>query len=65
VVAFGITFPSFSKALQKSRGNLFPFGFIHFLHALKKNDRADLYLIGIRDEYLGKGVNSMVMLPHF
>lgn len=65
VVAFGITFPSFSKALQKSRGNLFPFGFIHFLHALKKNDRADLYLIGIRDEYLGKGVNSMVMLPIF
>jgi GNAT superfamily N-acetyltransferase len=62
VVAFGITFPSFSKALQKSRGNLFPFGFIHFLRAMWKNDRADLYLVGVRDEYLGKGVNSMVMV---
>jgi GNAT superfamily N-acetyltransferase len=61
VVAFGITFPSFSKALQKSRGELFPFGFIHFLGAMYKNDRADLYLIGIRDEYRGKGVNSMIM----
>lgn len=38
VVAFGIAFPSFSAALQKSRGNLFPFGFIHFLRALKKNE---------------------------
>lgn len=61
VVAFGITFPSFSKALQKNHGDLFPFGFIPILRALKKNDRADLYLIGIRDEYLGKGVNAMVM----
>jgi hypothetical protein len=61
VVAFGITFPSFSKALQKNHGDLFPFGFIPVLRALKKNDRADLYLIGIRDEYLGKGVNAMVM----
>ncbi len=61
VVAFGITFPSFTKALQKSKGSLFPFGFIHFLSAMKKFDRADLYLIGVRDEYLGKGVNSLVM----
>lgn len=62
VVAFGITFPSFAKALQKSQGRLFPFGFVHFLWSLKHNDRADLYLIGIKDEYLGKGVNSMVMI---
>ena len=61
VVAFGISFPSFSKALQKSKGKLFPFGFIHFLIAMKKADRADLYLEGVRDEYLGKGLNGMMM----
>jgi hypothetical protein len=61
VVGFGITFPSLSKALQKNHGELLPFGFIPLLRALKKNDRADLYLIGIVDEYLGKGVNSMMM----
>jgi GNAT superfamily N-acetyltransferase len=61
VVAFGITFPSFTKALQRSKGNLFPFGFIHFLYAMKKFNRVDLYLIGVRDEYLGKGVNGIVM----
>lgn len=61
IVGFGITFPSLSKALQKNRGYLLPFGFIPLLWALKKNDKADLYLVGIKDEYLGKGVNAMVM----
>ncbi len=61
VVAFGITFPSFSKALQKNRGEILPFGFIPMLRAIRKNDRADLYLVGVRDEYLGKGLNAMMM----
>jgi GNAT superfamily N-acetyltransferase len=61
VIAFGVTFPSFSKALQKNKGSLFPFGFIPILRAMKKNDRADLYLVGIIDEYLGKGVNALLM----
>jgi len=62
VVAFGITFPSFSKALQKSHGDLLPFGFIHLLRAMQKNDTADLYLVGIKDEYRGKGLNSLLMV---
>jgi GNAT superfamily N-acetyltransferase len=61
VVAFGITFPSFSKALQNSKSDLFPFGFIHLMRAMKKNDRADLYLVGVKDIYLGKGVNAILM----
>ena len=61
LVAFGITFPSFSRALQKSQGNLFPFGFIHFLRALRKNDRVDGYLVGVRDEYRGKGITALIM----
>ncbi len=61
LVGFGITFPSFSKALQKTRGFMFPFGFIHFLRALRKNDRADLYLVGVRDEYRRTGITAMMM----
>ena len=61
MVAFGITMPSLSKALQKARGQLFPFGFIHLLKALKKNERADLYLVAVRSEYQGKGVNAILM----
>lgn len=61
VVAFGITMPSLSKAFQKSKGRLLPFGFIHILKAMKKNDRVDLYLTGVRPDYQDKGVNAMLM----
>ena len=61
MVAFGIVMPSLSLALQKTKGQLFPFGFIHLLRALKKNDRADLYLVAVRSEYQGKGVNAILM----
>jgi GNAT superfamily N-acetyltransferase len=61
MVAFGITMPSLSKALQKAQGRLFPFGFIHLMKALKKNDRADLYLVAVKSEYQGKGVNAVLI----
>jgi hypothetical protein len=61
MVAFGIIMPSLSLALQKAKGQLYPFGFIHLLRALKKNDRADLYLVAVRSEYQGKGVNAILM----
>jgi GNAT superfamily N-acetyltransferase len=61
MVAFGVVIPSLSKALQKAKGQLFPFGFIYLLHALKKNDRADLYLVAVKKEYQGKGVNAILM----
>ncbi|MCD4794664.1 MAG: N-acetyltransferase [Bacteroidales bacterium] len=60
VVAFGITMPSLSKALQKSKGKLFPFGFIRVLYALRKNDTADTLLIAIQKEYRDKGINALI-----
>lgn len=60
LVAFAITMPSYSKALQKSEGKLFPFGWWHFLQAGKKNERANFYLIGIHPEYQRRGVTSMI-----
>jgi ribosomal protein S18 acetylase RimI-like enzyme len=61
MVAFGVGLPSLSRALQKSHGRLFPFGFIHLLTALKKNDRADLYLVAVKSEYRGSGANAILM----
>jgi len=60
VAAFGITMPSFSKALQKCKGRLFPFGFIYLLKAMNKNDTIDLYIIGVRPDMQGKGVNAIM-----
>lgn len=60
VVAFGVALPSLSKAMQKAKGSLFPFGFIHLLKALKHNDTIDLLLIAIDERYQSKGVNAMI-----
>jgi hypothetical protein len=61
MVAFGVALPSLSRALQKSHGRLFPFGFISLLNALKRNDRADLYLVAVKTEYRGSGANAILM----
>ena len=60
LIAFAITMPSFSKALKKANGSLYPFGFLHILRALKKNDRASFYLIGIDPAYQNKGVTAIL-----
>ncbi|MDE5785476.1 MAG: N-acetyltransferase [Duncaniella sp.] len=65
----GITMPSLSEALIKSRGRLFPTGWYHLLRALKgHNDVVDLMLIAVRKEYLNKGVNALFfydLIPEF
>lgn len=60
VVGMGITIPSLSKAFKKSKGRIFPFGFIHLLKALRKNDVVDLYLMGVHPDFQNKGVNAMI-----
>jgi GNAT superfamily N-acetyltransferase len=60
IAGFGITMPSLSKALQKAKGTLFPFGFAHLLHAMYNNDTIHMYLIGVRPDYQGKGVLALV-----
>ena len=60
LIAFSIVMPSFSKALKKANGRLFPFGWYHLLRAQKKNDTAAFYLIGIDPEYQGKGVTALI-----
>ncbi len=61
MVAFGIVMPSLSVALQRAKGRLFPFGFVHLLKAMRKFDRADLYLIAVKRSYQGKAVNAILM----
>lgn len=63
MVAFGVTIPSLSNALQKCQGRLFPLGWFYFLRALRKNQKADLYLIAVNKQYQGLGVN-MVLMDH-
>ena len=68
VVALGIAMPSFTKALQKAKGHLFPLGWYYMVRALKKNDLVDLYLMAVHPDYQNKGVNSIMfaeLMPRF
>jgi len=60
LIAFCITMPSFTKALKKANGKLFPFGFLYFLKALYFNSRASFYLIGVHPKYQNKGVTAVI-----
>ncbi len=61
LVAFGVALPSMSKALQKARGRLFPFGFIPLMRALKgKAEVCDLMLIAAHPDYRSMGVVALL-----
>ncbi len=60
LVAFAIVMPSFSKALQKANGKLFPFGFLHLLNARKNSKDVAFYLIGVHPDYQNKGVHAII-----
>ena len=65
LIAFAIVMPSFSKALQKANGKLFPFGFRHILHAKKHSKDAIFYLIGIHPNYQNKGVQAVIFNEYY
>lgn len=70
LVGVGISMPSLSRALQKSRGKLFPMGWLPILKALRghSTDTVDLLLVAIKPEYQSKGVNALLfeyMIPRY
>lgn len=70
LVAVGITMPSLSRALQRARGRLLPFGWFHLLKALfwKRPRVLDLLLVAVKPEYQNKGVNALLftdLIPIF
>jgi GNAT superfamily N-acetyltransferase len=62
VAAFGLSMPSLSRALQKTRGRLFPLGFLPVLRALRRNDRLDLLLTAVRPDLQNRGLGAVLML---
>lgn len=65
IVAFSIVMPSFSEALQKSKGKLFPFGFLHLLKAKKQSKDMIFYLIGVHPEYQNKAVTAIIFNEYY
>lgn len=62
LIGVGISIPSLSKALQKAKGRLLPFGWFHLLKALfwDKAKIVDLLLVAVKPEYQNKGINALL-----
>jgi len=61
VVAFVVGLPDITKAMQKSKGSLFPFGFLHIINALKKPKGLELLLTGVDPKLQKMGVSAILI----
>ena len=61
VVAFGVVLPSICDTLIKSKGKLFPTGFIGILKSIKKPKELEMALIGVKKEYKNSGINAIII----
>lgn len=59
-IGFSVSLPNLTKAYKKANGSLWPFGIFHLLAARRKNNIADLALIGVKDEWRKKGAHSFI-----
>ncbi len=61
-VAVGVCMPNLTKAVQKAKSKIFPFGWWHILKALywKHSNIIDLVLIGTLPEYRDTGCISLI-----
>ena len=60
LVGFFVGLPDMSPGLQKAKGRLWPFGFLHLLAAAKRTKQIDLVLGAVKEEYRGRGVHLLL-----
>lgn len=65
LIGFGIGMPSFSKALQKNRGRLLPFGWLDMLKAFRNDEIIDLYLISADPDFSHLGITRLIFFEMF
>jgi len=58
--AFIIGMPDMSVGMQKAKGKLLPFGFIHILRSAKRTKQLDLLLGAIKEKYRGMGLDVLM-----
>lgn len=61
MVAFGVSLPDPSVALQACSGRLFPFGWYNVLHDMKHSDTLVMLLIAVRPDLQTAGINAVIL----
>jgi hypothetical protein len=65
VVGFCLAYPDISAALQKTRGRLFPFGWLALLRELRRTDWININGAGLLPEYRGSGGTAILYSEMF
>mgnify|MGYP001252861718 CR=1 FL=1 len=60
LIAFAITMPSFSEALKKVNGSLYPFGFLHIFACTSKKQQGFILFDWHRSSLSNKGVTAIL-----
>ena len=64
-VGFLLAYPDISRALQKTRGRLFPFGWLTLLLELRRTDWININGAGLLPEYRGSGSTAILYSEMF
>lgn len=59
-IAFVIGMPDISKGIRRSRGYLFPVGFLHILIAGRRSRQLNLLMGAIRPDYQNRGLDTIL-----
>lgn len=59
-IGFIVGMPNISEGLRKSKGKLYPLGFLKILSAMKHSKQLDLLLGGVKKEYRGIGLDVLL-----
>jgi GNAT superfamily N-acetyltransferase len=60
VVGFVIGMPNMNVGLRQCKGQLFPFGILQIMAAMKKTKQLDLFLGAIKEECRGRGIDVLL-----
>jgi hypothetical protein len=60
LIAFVVAMPDLSRGIQKAKGNLFPFGFIHILRDMRNATQLNLMLGAIKPGFRGLGITVLL-----
>jgi hypothetical protein len=64
-VGFMLAYPDISAALQKTRGRLYPFGWLTMLLELRRTDFLNINGAGLLEEYRGSGGTAILFTEMF
>lgn len=64
-VGFSLAVPDINQALIKLNGRLFPFGIFKLLYHSRKINRLRVIIMGVIQEYRGKGIDSVFYLETY